>query len=64
MAALRLELSTLRPGHNRDERVVLPESLELPAETWPTALVVAVDTDRIGDHFNITAHVVTESAEE
>lgn len=64
MAALRLELSTLRPGHNRDDRVVSPESLELPAETWPTALAVAVDTDRIGDQFNITAHVVTESAED
>ena len=64
MAALRLELSTLRPGHNRDELVVAPDSLELPAETWPTALSVAVDTDRIGDQFNITAHVVTESLED
>ena len=64
MAALRLELSTFRPGHNREQRVATPEALELPAETWPTGLDVAVDIDRIGDQFNITARVVTESEEE
>ena len=64
MAALRLELSTFKPGHNREERVVAPEALELPAETWPTALSVAVDVDRLGDGFNITARVVTESEED
>lgn len=64
MAALRLELSTFKPGHSREERVATPDALELPAASWPTALHVAVDVDRIGDAFNITAHVVTESEEE
>ena len=64
MAALRLELSTFKPGHNREERVATPEALELPAETWPADLEVALDVDRIGDQFNITARVVTECDEE
>ncbi len=64
MAALRLELSTFKPGHNREDRVAAPEALELPAATWPTALSLAVDIDRIGDQFNITARVATESEEE
>jgi uncharacterized protein len=64
MAALRLELSTFKPGHQREERVVDPESLTLPPESWPSALQVAIDVDRIGDRFNVTTHVVTESEED
>ena len=64
MAALRLELSTFKPGHNREERVATPEALELPAETWPADLEVSVDVDRIGDQFNIAARVDTQSEEE
>jgi DUF177 domain-containing protein len=64
MAALRLELSTFKPGHNREERVATPAALELPADTWPANLAVAVDVDRIGDRFNITARVATESEED
>jgi uncharacterized protein len=64
MPALRLELSTFKPGHHREERVVDPAALELPAETWPTPLRVEVAVDRIGDRFNITTHVFTESEEE
>lgn len=64
MAALRLELSTFKPGLNREERVATPEALELPAASWPTVFSVAVDVDRIGDQFNITARVATECEEE
>ena len=64
MAALRLELSTFKPGIHREDRVVTPEALELPAESWPTAISVAIDVDRIGDQFNISARVATESEEE
>ncbi len=64
MAALRLELSTLRPGVNHVELSATPEALELPAETWPTAFSVAVAADRVGELFNITARVETETDEE
>ncbi len=64
MAALRLELSTFKPGHNREDRVATPEAIELPADTWPADLEVAINVDRSGDQFNITAQVVTESEEE
>jgi len=64
MAALRLELSTFKPGVNRVDLVTAPEDLELPAESWPTALSVVVLADRVGELFNITAHVATETDEE
>jgi DUF177 domain-containing protein len=64
VAALRLELSTFKPGHSREERVATPQSLELPAETWPAPFGVTIDVDRIGDRFDVAAHVVGESDEE
>ena len=64
MAALRLELSAFKPGLNRVDLVATPDALELPSETWPTATEIAVDTDKVGDLFNITAHVASETDEE
>ncbi len=64
MAALRLELSTFKPGVNRVDLVAAPDALELPSETWPTPITIVVETDRVGELFNITARVATESDEE
>jgi len=64
MAALRLELSAFKPGANRVDLVTTPDDLELPSETWPTAITVAVTADKVGELINITARVTTETDEE
>jgi len=64
MAALRLDLSALKPGHNRLDEAVAPETLGLPPEDWPVPLAVHVDADRAGDEVHVTAQVTSESAEE
>jgi uncharacterized protein len=64
MAALRLDLSALKPGHNRLDEVVPPEALGLPPEDWPDPIQVLVDADRSGDEVHVTLEVTSESAEE
>ena len=64
MVALRLELSELKPGHNRVVQAVPPSALGLPSEEWPLPLDVDVDADRAGDQVTITAQVSTECLEE
>lgn len=65
MAVLRLDLSSLRPGHNRVLLTASPESIGL-AETdrWPAGFEVDLDADRSGDQVSINARVTTTSAEE
>jgi uncharacterized protein len=64
MAALRLELTTLNPGHNRVQMVAPADALGLPPETWPVPFDVEVDVDRAGEQFNVAARVTTECDEE
>ena len=64
MPALRLDLSALKPGHNRLVESVSPEALGLPPEAWPSPLAVLLDADRSGDEVHVTLQVTTESAEE
>jgi uncharacterized protein len=64
MVPLRLDLSALKPGHNRLDVSVAPEDLGLPSEAWPTPLAVHLDADRAGDEVHVTAQVTVESAEE
>jgi len=64
MVPLRLDVSALKPGHNRIDEAVAPESLGLSPEEWPTPLAVHLDADRAGDEVHVTAQVTAESAEE
>jgi uncharacterized metal-binding protein YceD (DUF177 family) len=64
MVALRLELSELKPGHNRVVQAVPPSALGLPSEEWPLPLDVDVDADRAGDQVTLNAQVATECLEE
>jgi uncharacterized protein len=64
MAVLRLDLPTLRSGHNRAEEVVPPDALDLPKGDWPVPLDVELDADRLGDQVTVAVRVRTESQEE
>ena len=64
MVALRLDLTVLKPGHNRVVAAVLPTALGLPSEEWPVPLDVDVDADRSGDQVTISAEVRTEVLDE
>ena len=64
MPVLRLDLSALKPGHNRLVEAVVPEALGLPPEAWPNPLAVQVDADRAGDEVHVTMSVTAESEEE
>ena len=64
MVALRLDLSLLKPGHNRVVENVPPSDLGLPPEEWPVPLDVEVDADRAGDQVTVSAEVRTESQDD
>ena len=64
MALLRLELSALKPGHNRLRLSAEPTGLALPAESWPAPLEVTLDADRAGDQITVKGWVETRLADE
>src|SRR5262245_5591898 len=64
MAALRLELSTLKPGHHRIERSVPSPDLGLPETEWPVPFDVELELDRTNEQIHVHARVATETEEE
>ena len=56
---LRLDLTALRPGHNRLHREADPADLGLPPEGWPAPVEVDLDVDRSGDQLTLTGRVRT-----
>ncbi len=64
MAALRLELSTLKPGHHRLERSVPAPDLGLPEAEWPVPFELDLEVDRTGEQIHVLARVATATEEE
>ena len=64
MAALRLELSTLKPGHHRLEQSLPATDLGLPASEWPVPFDVELEFDRTGEQIHVHARVATATEEE
>jgi uncharacterized protein len=64
MAALRLDLSALKSGHNQVHLMVPPASLGFADPEWPAPLDVSIDADRSGDQVSVNARVTTTSAGE
>ena len=64
MAALRLELSTLKPGHHRLQQSVPASDLGLPETEWPVAFDVELELDRTNDQIHVHARVATATEEE
>lgn len=64
MVALRLDLTVLKPGHNRVVVAVPPTALGLPSEEWPSPFEVEVDADRSGEQVTVAAEVTTECLDE